>query len=171
MSEEKKNSAKRSKGNGEDQELKEQMADEAVKTDEEKKASSKTVGGKPGGKTGAEGKEEPEGKTGEKTSAREEAIKREEEMIRQLQEEIDKLASKDIIVQMMMSLSSLAYKKMGIPLGVNDKYKDKAQARMAIDSFDALLKVVTEEVSTDERENLKSSLANLQLNFVKSFPG
>ena len=70
----------------------------------------------------------------------------------------------------MMSLSSLAYKKMGIPAGVNDKYKDKKQAKMAVDSFDALFKVIKDDLSGEESENLQSSLSNLQLNFVKVFP-
>ena len=91
-------------------------------------------------------------------------------MIKELQEEIDKLTTKDIITQMMMSLSSLAYKKMGLPTGINDKYKDKQQAKLAVDGFDALLKVTVDEVSAEERENLKASLSNLQINFVKAFP-
>ncbi|MDD3818823.1 MAG: DUF1844 domain-containing protein [Actinomycetota bacterium] len=95
--------------------------------------------------------------------------KSEEELIKELQEEIDKLTTKDIITQMMISLSSFAYKKMGLPVGVNDKYKDKEQAKLAIDGFDALLKVIMDEVSAEERENLKSSLANLQINFIKAF--
>jgi len=100
----------------------------------------------------------------------EEARKKEEaELINKLQEEIDKLTTKDIVMQMMMSLSSLAYKKMGIPAGTNDKYKDKAQAKLAVDCFDALFKVLSEEISAQEAENLKSSLSNLQLNFVKTF--
>ncbi len=99
----------------------------------------------------------------------EETKESEEEMIKKLQEEIDKLTTRDIITQMMMSLSSLAYKKMGLPVGVNDKYKDKQQAKLAIDGFDALLKVLMDEISAGERENLKSSLSNLQINFVKAF--
>lgn len=101
---------------------------------------------------------------------KEEAKESEEEMIKKLQEEIDKLTTKDIITQMMMSLSSFAYKKMGLPVGVNDKYKDRQQAKLAVDGFDALLKVILDEVSAEERENLKSSLSNLQINFVKIFP-
>ncbi|HAJ95262.1 MAG TPA: hypothetical protein DCP02_03415 [Actinobacteria bacterium] len=124
---------KKSKGNGEDKELKSKMAGEEVVSEEEAK-------------------------------------KKEEEMMEQLQEEIDKLTMKDIISQMMMSLSSLAYKKMGIPAGVNDKYKNKQQAKMAVDSFDALLKVIKDDLSGEENENLQSSLSNLQLNFVKVFP-
>lgn len=95
--------------------------------------------------------------------------KKEEELLKELQDEIDKLSSKDIIVQFMMSLSSMAYKKMGLPLGTNDKYKDKEQAKLAVDSFDALLKVLNEEISEKERENLLASLTNLQMNFVKAF--
>ncbi|MCD4670591.1 MAG: DUF1844 domain-containing protein [Actinomycetia bacterium] len=125
--------SKKSKGNGEDKELKGKMAGKEAVSDEEAK-------------------------------------KKEEEMLKQLQEEIDRLSTKDIISQMMMSLSSLAYKKMGIPAGVNDKYKDKQQAKMAVDSFDALLKVIKDDLSGEESENLQSSLSNLQLNFVKVFP-
>jgi hypothetical protein len=95
--------------------------------------------------------------------------KEEEELMKQLQEELDKLTSKDIIIQFMMSLSSLAYKKMGLPVGTNDKFKSKEQARLAIDSFDALLKVLGDELTAQERENLQASLTNLQMNFVKVF--
>ena len=101
---------------------------------------------------------------------KEEPKESEEEMMKKLQEEIDKLTTKDIITQMMMSLSSFAYKKMGLPVGVNDKYKDRQQAKLAVDGFDALLKVIIDEVNAEERENLKSSLSNLQINFVKIFP-
>jgi hypothetical protein len=105
-------------------------------------------------------------KTAEPT---EEEKKKEEELLKELQDQIDKLSSKDIIVQFMMSLSSMAYKKMGLPVGTNDKYKDKEQAKMAVDSFDALLKVLNDEISASERDNLQSSLTNLQMNFVKAF--
>jgi hypothetical protein len=108
--------------------------------------------------------------SGEDTEDKEkEEKKKEEELLKELQEEIERLTTKDIITQMMMSLSSLAYKKMGIPAGVNDKYKDKQQAKLAIDGFDALLKVIIDEISAAEQENLKSSLSNLQINFVKVF--
>ena len=99
----------------------------------------------------------------------EEKKKEEEELVKQLQEELDKLTTKDIIIQLMMSLSSLAYKKMGLPVGTNDKFRDKIQAKLAIDGFDALLKVISDEVTASERENLRASLSNLQLNFVKAF--
>ncbi|MCX6347818.1 MAG: DUF1844 domain-containing protein [Actinobacteria bacterium] len=105
-----------------------------------------------------------------KTTANpEEEKKKEEELLKDLQDEIDKLSSKDIIVQFMISLSSMAYKKMGLPIGTNDKYKSKEQAKLAVDSFDALLKVLNEEITERERENLLASLTNLQMNFVKAF--
>lgn len=138
-----KGKSKKKGGNGEDKELKDRLG---------KLEESPSDTGNAGGTLDEETKR-----------------KEEEEMIKQLQEEIDKLTTKDIIVQMMMSLSSLAYKKMGIPIGVNDRYKDKMQAKLAVDCFDALLKVVSDEVSGQENENLKSSLSNLQINFVKTF--
>ncbi|MBA7510196.1 hypothetical protein ES705_02171 [subsurface metagenome] len=141
MAKKEKKEKKSSRGDGEDKELKD-----------------KFMGGSLGGKK--------ETKEAEKEEKRES----EEEIIKELQEEIDKLTTKDIITRMMMSLSSFAYKKMGLPVGVNDKYKDRQQAKLAVDGFDALLKVIIDEVSAEERENLKSSLSNLQINFVKIFP-
>lgn len=141
MAKKEKNEKKSSRGDGEDKELKD-----------------KFMRGRLGGKK--------ETKEAEKEEKRES----EEEIIKELQEEIDKLTTKDIITRMMMSLSSFAYKKMGLPVGVNDKYKDRQQAKLAVDGFDALLKVIIDEVSAEERENLKSSLSNLQINFVKIFP-
>ena len=145
---------KRNGGNNEDKELKDKIGSVTEEVEEELKKETE--------------KEETERKKTEETE--EEKKKREqEEMIKKLQEEIDRLTTKDTVIQMMMSLSSLAYKKMGIPTGVNDKFKDKQQAKLAIDCFDALFKVVSNEVSASERENLQSSLSNLQMNFVKTF--
>ena len=140
-------------GDGEDKELKSKsgIVNEKIKK-ESKEAKGKTV------EDIVKEKEEQEKKR-----------KEEEEMVKKLQEEIDRLTTKDIVVQMMMSLSSLAYKKMGIPVGVNDKYKDRQQAKLAVDCFDALLKIISDEVRAEEKENLKSSLSNLQMNFVKVF--
>lgn len=141
MTKKEKNEKKISRGDGEDRELKDKFMGESL-----------------GGKK--------ETKEAEKEEKRES----EEEIIKELQEEIDKITTKDIITRMMMSLSSFAYKKMGLPVGVNDKYKDRQQAKLAVDGFDVLLKVIFDEVSAEERENLKSSLSNLQINFVKIFP-
>lgn len=105
----------------------------------------------------------------ETAEKKEEEKKKEEELLRELQETLDKLSSKDIIVQFMMSLSSMAYKKMGLPVGTNDKFKDKTQAKLAIDSFDALLRVLGDDITAQEKDNLQSSLQNLQMNFVKVF--
>ena len=144
---------KKNGGNNEDKELKDKIGavSEEINEDLKKEAAK------------GEDKKRVE-ETGEEKKKREE-----EEMLKKLQEEIDKLTTKDTVVQMMMSLSSLAYKKMGLPIGVNDKFKDKQQAKLAVDCFDALFKVISDEVSASERETLQSSLTNLQMNFVKIF--
>ena len=141
MAKKEKNEKKSSRGDGEDKELKDEFTGESLGEKKETKEAEK-----------------------------EEKRESEEEIIKELQEKIDKITTEDIITRMMMSLSSFAYKKMGLPVGVNDKYKDRQQAKLAVDGFDALLKVIIDEVSAEERENLKSSLSNLQINFVKIFP-
>jgi len=141
MAKKEKKEKKGSRGDGEDKELKDEFVGESL-----------------GGKKETEEAEKEETKESE------------EEMIKKLKEEIDKITIEDSITRMMMSLSSFAYMKMGLPVGVNDKHKDRQQAKLAVDGFDALLKVIIDEVSAEERENLKSSLSNLQINFVKIFP-
>ncbi len=119
----------------------------------------------------AEEKNKPQKGDGEDTEAKHEAKEEDqEEVLKKLQEELDKLSTKDILTQMMMSLSSLAYKKMGLPARTNDQFKNKTDAKMAVDAFSSLLKVVDDELTAQERENLNASLSNLQLNFVKIFP-
>lgn len=104
-----------------------------------------------------------------KDTNKEETEEDQEEILKKLQDEVDKLSTKDIISQMMMSISSLGYKKMGLPAGVNDKFKNQTDAKLAVDAFDALLKVISDEITAEEKENLESSLSNLQINYVKIF--
>ncbi len=54
-----------------------------------------------------------------------------EELIKQIREEFAKLTVKDFLSQTFVTLSTLAYQKMGIPAG-NAPYKDLNQAKLAI---------------------------------------
>ena len=91
----------------------------------------------------------------------------EEELRRRIEEVMEKVTVADIVLDMMISLSSLAYQRMGIPHEVNEKFKDMEQARLAIDCLDALCGVLDGLVDTEMIEPLKSTCANLKLNFAK----
>lgn len=91
----------------------------------------------------------------------------EEELRQRIEEVIEKITVADIILDMMISLSSLAYQRMGIPPDVNGKYKDMEQARMAIDCLDAMAGSLEGRVASEQAEALKGTIANLKLNFAK----
>jgi hypothetical protein len=133
------------------------VAEDQEKRQEEKPPSSKlwTPGGEP------ERVEEPAGPAGDSEEMSE------EELRKRIDEVMEKITVADIVLDMMISLSSLAYQRMGIPEEVNLKYKDMEQARMAIDCLDALTKALEGRVDAEQLEPLKGAIANLKLNFAK----
>ena len=90
-----------------------------------------------------------------------------EEMRARIEEALERLTVADVVVDMVVSLSSLAYRKMGIPKEVNEKYRDMDQARLAIDSADALVEVIADRVPGDILNSLRGTIDNLKLNFAK----
>lgn len=91
----------------------------------------------------------------------------EEELRQRIEEVMEKITVADIILDMMISLSSLAYQRMGIPPDVNAKFKDMEQARLAIDCLDAMANSLEGRVASEQLEALKSTISNLKLNFAK----
>ena len=91
----------------------------------------------------------------------------EEELRKRIEDVMEKVTVADIVLDMMISLSSLAYQRMGIPHEVNEKFKDMEQARLAIDSLEALCNAMEGRVPAEQVEPLKSTLSNLKLNFAK----
>jgi hypothetical protein len=75
----------------------------------------------------------------------------------------------DLVLDMVVSLSSLTYRKMGIPPEVNEKFRDADQARLAIDVIEALLKSLQGRAPEDRLAPFASTLDNLKLNFAREF--
>lgn len=91
----------------------------------------------------------------------------EKEFVKKVQEELDKLTVKDVVLQMFTTLANLGYKKLGFPASVgNKKSKDLDQARLAIDSLSALLGVLENYLQKEEINLLKSTLSDLQMLYV-----
>ena len=91
----------------------------------------------------------------------------EEELRARIEEVMEKITVADIVLDMMISLSSLAYQRMGIPHEVNEKFRDMEQARLAIDCLDALAKAMEGRVPAEQMDPLSSAISNLKLNFAK----
>lgn len=91
----------------------------------------------------------------------------EEELRQRLEEALENITVVDVVIDFMVSTSSLAYRSMGIPHEVNEKHKDMEQARLAIDCIDALLKTAGDRLPEEAQKPLSGTLDNLKLNFVK----
>jgi len=88
-----------------------------------------------------------------------------EELIKQIRDEFSKLTVKDFLSQNLITLSTLAHQKMGIP-AANKQSADLDQAKLAIDAYSALLKVLDEQLGSEERDALREILSKLQIEFV-----
>ncbi len=107
--------------------------------------------------------EEPEGAP---DTAREEELS-EEEFRRLLEDSMETVTVADIVLTMMNQLASVGYMKMGLPETVNQKYRDFDQARLAIDTLEAMLKGAEEKIPAELLQPFKGTLANMQMNFVQ----
>jgi len=90
-----------------------------------------------------------------------------EELRRHIEEAMEKITVADVVLDLMVSLSSLAYQRMGIPHEVNEKFRDLEQARMAIDCLDALVKTLEGRVPPEALDPLSSTVTNLKMNYAK----
>jgi hypothetical protein len=115
-----------------------------------------------------EKKMKKETKVTEKSKTKEEAAPQtEDEALAQLQDAIDKMHVKDLAYNMMMNMASTAYKKMGLPVEQNAKYKDLAQAKLAIDCLDGLLKAAAASLEDQDSDAFCQTLANLQMTYAQ----
>jgi hypothetical protein len=91
----------------------------------------------------------------------------EEEFRRMVEESLEKVTVPDIVLTMMNELASVGYMKMGLPESVNLKHRDFVQARLAIDTLEAMLKGVEGKMPEESLQPFRGTLANLQMNFVQ----
>ena len=86
--------------------------------------------------------------------------KTDEQVLKEVEEELKKLRVSDLLVQMLYTVSSLGYRK----LSAEDR--DVDQARLAIESLRALLPVLEGAVSEDVMRDFRQVTANLQLAYA-----
>lgn len=83
-----------------------------------------------------------------------------EELLKQVEEELRKLKVSDLLVQMLYTISSLGYRK----LSAEDR--DLEQARLAIESLRAVLPVLEGSVGEDVIRDFRQVTSNLQLAYA-----
>jgi hypothetical protein len=88
-----------------------------------------------------------------------------EELLKQVEEELKKLKVSDLVVQMLYTISSLGYRKL------SDDDRDLDQARLAIETLGAVLPVLEGAVGDDVLRDFRQVTANLQLAYADASKG
>jgi hypothetical protein len=88
-----------------------------------------------------------------------------EQLIRQLEEELKKLKVGDLLVQTLYTVSSLAYRKL------SEEDRDLDQARLAIDALRALVPVLEGSIPDDVARDFRQVTSNLQLAYAEAATG
>ena len=83
-----------------------------------------------------------------------------EELVRQLEQELQKLKVSDLLVQTLYTVSSLGYRKL------SEEDRDLDQARLAIEALRALLPVLEGSVADELVRDFKQVTSNLQLAYA-----
>uniref|UniRef100_A0A7V0Z4E5 DUF1844 domain-containing protein n=1 Tax=candidate division WOR-3 bacterium TaxID=2052148 RepID=A0A7V0Z4E5_UNCW3 len=86
------------------------------------------------------------------------------------QQTLDKpVLVKDILLMTIFSLEGKAWAYLGLTAHPETQKpeKDLNQARLAIDSIDAIYKILEPSLTDEEKKNIQVSLTNLRLNFVR----
>lgn len=85
-----------------------------------------------------------------------------EELVKQLEEELKKLKVADLLVQTLYTVSSLGYRKL------SEEDRDLEQARLAIEALRALLPVLEGVVGEEIVRDFKQVTSNLQLAYAEA---
>jgi predicted nucleic acid-binding protein len=83
-----------------------------------------------------------------------------EQLVKQLEEELKKLKVSDLLVQTLYTVSSLGYRRL------SEDERDLDQARLAIEALRALLPVLEGSASEELIRDFKQVTANLQLAYA-----
>ena len=83
-----------------------------------------------------------------------------QELLTQLEEELKKLKVSDLLVQMLYTVSSLAYRKL------SPEDRDLDQAKLAIEALRAVVPVLEGSVGDDVLRDFRQVTSNLQLAYA-----
>jgi hypothetical protein len=91
----------------------------------------------------------------------------EERLARELAEELRKLKVEDVLVSVLVQISSIGYRRLGLTEETKDE-RDLEQTKLAIDTMKALTPVLGQVVPAELIRDFESSVANLQLAYAKA---
>jgi len=91
----------------------------------------------------------------------------EEEVARQLAEELRNLKVEDVLISVLIQVSAIGYRRLGLTEETKDD-RDLPQAKLAIETMKALMPVLSDVVPADLIRDFEQSVANLQLAYAKA---
>ncbi len=91
----------------------------------------------------------------------------EEEVAQRLAEELAQLKVEDVLVSVLIQISSIGYRRLGLTEDTKED-RDLEQAKLAIDTMKALTPVLAQVVPPDLIRDFEQSVANLQLAYAKA---
>jgi hypothetical protein len=91
----------------------------------------------------------------------------EEQLARELAEELRQLKVEDVLVSVLVQISAIGYRRLGLTEETKDD-RDLGQAKLAIDTMKAITPVLGQVVPPELIRDFESSVANLQLAYAKA---
>jgi hypothetical protein len=91
----------------------------------------------------------------------------EEELAQQLAEELRRLRIEDVLIQTLITISSIGYRRLGLTEDTRDD-RDLQQAKLAIDTMSALTPILESVVPEDLIRDFNQSVASLQLAYAQA---
>jgi hypothetical protein len=91
----------------------------------------------------------------------------EEEVARRLAEELRNLKIEDVLISVLIQVSSIGYRRLGLTDETKED-RDLGQAKLAIDTMKALTPVLGAVVPAELIRDFEQSVANLQLAYAKA---
>ena len=96
-----------------------------------------------------------------------EHVNEEEELAQQLAEELRRLRVEDVLIQTLITISSIGYRRLGLTEDTKDD-RDLQQAKLAIDTMSALTPILESVVPEDLISDFNQSVASLQLAYAQA---
>ncbi|MEZ5101310.1 MAG: hypothetical protein R3C15_16225 [Thermoleophilia bacterium] len=90
-----------------------------------------------------------------------------ERLARELTEDLRRLRVEEIVGQMLMTLESIAYRRLGLTADALPD-RDLDQVRVAIETMDALIPVIERSGPAELAQHLRSSGSHLKLSYAEA---
>ena len=96
-----------------------------------------------------------------------EHVNDEEQLAQQLAEELRRLRIEDVLIQTLVTISSIGYRRLGLTEDTKGD-RDLQQAKLAIDTMTALTPILESVVPEELVRDFNQSVASLQLAYAQA---